>query len=99
MWCNSAASYERQRDHLAHHIISIDAAPPDAILEAGLIEDGPSKRPTPDNVLDAAAGIEPAAKPKAKGKARVKRQENRKLRKVVVEEEVEEGGVFSREWP
>lgn len=71
MWCNSAASYERQRDHLAHHI-SIDAAPPDAILEAGLIEDGPSERPTPDNVLDAAAGIEPAAKPKAKGKARAK---------------------------
>lgn len=74
MWCNSARLYARQRQHLAHHI-AIDSAPVQEIVDAGLIENGPTERVKDDDELDAAAGPAPVLEAKAKagrGKAKAK---------------------------
>ena len=71
MWCNSARLYDRQRDHLSHHI-TIDTAPADEVVSAGKITDGPAEKPKADDELDAVVGAEPKAKGKAKPKSRGK---------------------------
>ena len=70
-WCNTARDYDRQWKHLAH-FTSIDAAPSQDVVDAGIIREGPTEKPPADDELDATAAARAKAKAKAKTKAKAK---------------------------
>ena len=54
------------------HFTSIDAAPSQDVVDAGIIREGPTAKPPADDELDATAAARAKAKAKAKTKAKAK---------------------------